>query len=682
MANNKTYPTEQLQEPDNRASIIIRALALLLLNLTILFSVIWVTNSISTELLASFYYLLIVFLLIIGGLDIILSLMILKLSFVRSLHFFFLMFLPLIFFIAIFARLVLIISDTIFPEKVRKLLPIITAYRMLLIAISDIFISGERSAAMEAIEELGELKNQQDQVAKGYAARKAIGQTVDYGLSFAILVLLGVGPLLMENEFFAENPWIIVLVLSSFTVVISLLATLFGPVYTYFSGCKNYCLKKGAYRGASIYWKLEQLFSIPFLATKSGFMLLDMPPIDAETLQDFSSQIKNELNDIQSSVNSLLARDTSQIPSQMRSKIRDLVKQTGGGLGDLNFETIKEELAREFALSLYQLEFPLMFWRRKKAIKNFAETMGIPKNDAEDILRLINVKIDYRQAPVDMVNAILIAGAMKGIVQKEQEYHELLSDADFAEISTGLAFGVRQFIEDQYKLDTPSQRFWTRIKNFFTAIVTPFVVLFWGIGLYFQVVYEEFRFKAGSTSRHEFVEYHKMRWREILVALNNSPIIFVSKMHYLKNKVLGKDTVVVTVEGLGIDQLQVSDDILAQIPAVEPKVPAVEQKMPALPLIPEEPTPPTNPWKTFFAIIIKFIFIFPVAIIVFVKQFSGFFYRLIKNEETEENIHNRFQSDISHAALASCYVELYSKLVDASSMFHRQFDGSEPSTEN
>ncbi|MHA1911065.1 MAG: hypothetical protein ACTSYA_05135 [Candidatus Kariarchaeaceae archaeon] len=675
MASDESYPTEQLQEPNNRVSIIIRASALFLLNLTIFFSVIWVTNAFPTEFLASFYYILIIFLLIIGGLDIILSLMILKLSFVRSLHFFFRMFLPLIFFIAIFARLLLIISDTIFPEKVRKLLPIITAYRMLLLAISDIFISTERSVAMEAIQELDELKNQQDQVAKGYAARKAIGQTVDYGLSFAILVLLGVGPLLMENEFFAENPWIIVLVLSSFTVVISLLATLFGPLYTYFNGCKNYCLKKGAYRGASIYWKLEQLFSIPFLATKSGFMLLDMPPIDAETLQDFSSKIKNELNDIQSSVNSLLARDTSQIPSQMRNKIQDLVKQTGGGIGDLNFESIKEEVAREFALSLYQLEFPLMFWRRKKAVKKFAENLDLATRDAEDVLRLINVKIDYRQAPVDMVNAILIAGAMKGIVQKEQEYHELLSDADFVEISTGLAFGVRQFIEDQYKLHDKSRRIKTRIKNFFTALITPFVVLFWGIGIYLQIVYEELRLKIGSSSKHEFTEYHKMRWREILVALNNSPIIFVSKMHYLKNKVFGKDTVVVTIEGLGLDQLQLKEEIT-------PQIPVVAQDIPALPLVPEKPTPPSNPWKTFFKIIVKFIFILPVAIITFVKQVSGFIYRLIKREETEEKMYNRFQADISHAALASCYIELYSKLVDASSMFHRQFSGSEPTQEN
>jgi hypothetical protein len=673
MASDELYPTEQLQEPSNRVSIIIRALALFLLNLVIFFSIIWITNTISTELLASYYFLLIVFLLLIGGLDIILSLMILNTSFVRSLHFFFLMFLPVIFSIAIFARVILIISDTLFPERVRTLLPIITAYRMLLLAISDMFISAERSAAMEALQELDELKTKQDQVAKGYAARKAIGQTVDYALSFGLLIGLGLGATLMQNEFFAENPWVIVIFLSSATVVISLLATLFGPLYTYFSGCKNYCLKKGAYRGASLYWKLEQLFSIPFLATRSGFMLLDMPPIDAETLNEFSAQIKNEMNDIQSSVNSLLARDSSQIPSLMRTKIQDLVKQSGGSLGDLNFESIQEELAREFALSLYQLEFPLMFWRRKKAIKKFAESLNLAVNDTEDILRLINVKIDYRQAPVDMVNAILVAGAMKGIVQKEQEYQELLSDADFAEISTGLAFGVRQFIEDQYMLESKPRRFWMQIKNFFVSIFTPFIVLFTGVGLYLQIVYEEFREKSGSTSMKEIGEYNKMRWREILVVLNNYPIIFVSKLHFLKNKVFGKDTVVVTVEGLGLDQVQ--EDISSLIPAVAPEIPD-------LPLIPEKPTPPTNPWKVFFKIIIKIIFILPVAIIALVKQITGLIYRLIKNEETEEKMHNRFQADISHAALASCYVELYSKLVDASSMFHRQYAGSEPKETN
>jgi len=674
MSIDEFYPTDQSQKPNSKASIISRALILLALNLTIFFLVLWITNSISTEMLASYYYLLIVLLLLIGGLNVIISLLILKTSFVYSLHFFFLIFLPVIFLIAIFARFLLIISDILFPEKVRRLLPIITAYRMLLLAISDLFISTERSTAMGALQELDELKNQQDQVAKGYAARKAIGQTIDYGLSFAILFVLGVGPWLMGYEIFAENPWIMVIFLSSMTVLISLLATLFGPVYTYFGGCKNYCLRKGAYRGASIYWKLEKLFSIPFLATRSGFMLLDMPPIDAETLQDFSTQIKNEMNDIQSSVNTLLARDSSQIPSQMRSKIQELVKKTGGSLGDLNFESIQEGLAREFALSLYQLEFPLMFWRRKKAVKKFAENLDLSKKDAEDILRLINVKIDYRQAPVDMVNAILMAGAMKGIVQKEQEYQELLSDADFAEISMGLAFGVRQFIEDQYLLHTRSRRFWTRIKNFFTAIISPFVVLFWGIGLYLKIVYDELRDKISSASRHDMGEYYKMRWNEILVALNNYPIIFVSQMHYFKNKIFGKDTVIVTIEGLGLEQLQVTEEIAAQIPAVEPSIPA-------LPMIPEKPTQPTNPWKSFFKFLIKIIFILPVAVLTLVKQVYGFVFGLIKREETDEKVYNRFQADISHAALASCYVELYLKLVDASSMFHRQFAGSEPTME-
>ena len=287
MSNDKSFHSEQRQS--SHISLIIRGLCLLLLNLGIFFSVFWAMNVISIELMVTYYYLLIVFLLLIGGFDIILSLMILDTSFVRSLHFFFVMFLPLIFLISVSARIVLTISDIVFPEKVRRLLPIITAYRMLLIAISDLFISSERAAAMDAIEELGELKNQQDQVAKGYAARKAIGQTLDYALSFAILFVLGVGPWLMGYEIFAENPWIMVVVLSSFTVLISLLATLFGPLYTYFSGCKDYCLKKGAYRGATVYWRLEKLFSIPFLATRSGFMLLDMPPIDADTLNEFSS---------------------------------------------------------------------------------------------------------------------------------------------------------------------------------------------------------------------------------------------------------------------------------------------------------------------------------------------------------------------------------------------------------
>ena len=126
------------------------------------------------------------------------------------------------------SKLLVWIIDFFIPRKLQELIPIIDVQRTFLVYGAQMLTPPVKKELEAAVDTLQTVSGQVEEIAKGYAIRKAVGQSVDYALSFAVLGGLGVAKWLVEHHI---SPILIALFASSATVIIATLAGFFGPVY-------------------------------------------------------------------------------------------------------------------------------------------------------------------------------------------------------------------------------------------------------------------------------------------------------------------------------------------------------------------------------------------------------------------------------------------------------------------
>ncbi|MCY3412585.1 MAG: hypothetical protein INQ03_13180 [Candidatus Heimdallarchaeota archaeon] len=517
------------------------------------------------------------------------------------------------------AQFIVAAVDIIFPPRLQELVPYIEVTREMIFSLTQFMASEERIQAKEALENLETVSGRVEEIAEGYALRKGLGQGIDLGLTFIVFVLGGV--LTFMTSDLRIPPQVIAALFASLGLALSTFAGFFGPFYGLASSCKEFTLKHGNYRGAVIYKAIEQLFSIPFMAASAGFLLLDLPPIDGESLDEFKNEMNDQINEIGDNINSLLGTDSSAVPRKTRKMIANLVGSEDSGLGKLDFRNILKETNRAFALTYYQHEFSWKPWKRKSIVSEFAERIHFDLQGAEDALKLIGFKIQAGQLDDDMVNNIMVSAAMKGVIMMEQKYMEMLGDLELGQTCTGLAFGARQFIEDHYVVRTEFiEKFIAKARSFFIGFFAVPIVLIISFHNYANRFFDEVSYAfADMIFDGRGAKLFKMRAHEVYGELLKIPANI--RASRAEKKELKKDEEKVE---------EMKEERNFQIKAI---------------LI----TIVSKVWQ---------VIVFPIKIIIGiilwpVKKFRG----------EEENKREQFEEAVSHAALVSMYEELYKQLI-------------------
>ncbi|MHA2504209.1 MAG: hypothetical protein ACXAE3_15225 [Candidatus Kariarchaeaceae archaeon] len=420
------------------------------------------------------------------------------------------------------SKLILELWNIFFPPRMRELIPYLEVTRELFLNISIALADPKRLEAEVALASLNDLSGQVDELAEGYAIRKGVGQSIDVGLTVVVFAFLGVLSFLTDDLGIPTE--VIALLFGSLALALSTFAGFFGPFYGLAGACKEYTLKHGNYRAASIYKVIENVFSIPFNVASAGFLFLDLPPIDADTLEDFKGELQEQLEEVTSNISSLLGRDRGAVPRKTQKMIAALAGSAETNLNKLDFRDLRQETAREFALTYFQHEFAWKPWNRKTAVKEFAQKYYFDQQTGEENLMLISDKIRLGQTDEDLVNNVMVTAALRSIVMMEEKYQSRLADLELGQTCTGLAFGARQFIKDHYKVETAFQRYSTSIYHFFMglfAIPIVTVIAFKGYAnRFFDEVVEAIAdgLFAGGTKDHI-----KIRTREIIDAIDQLP---------------------------------------------------------------------------------------------------------------------------------------------------------------
>lgn len=425
--------------------------------------------------------------------------------------------------VAITCQIFVSLIDLIFPPKLQELVPYIGALRDLFLNISQTMADPHRLEAEQALANLGNMADQVDDLGEGYALRKSVGQGIDLGLTAVVLIGLGVLNTMID---FGIPTTLVYIFFGSLGLAFATFSGFFGPFYGLASAAKDLSLRYGNYRGAAFYKTIEQLFAIPFMAASAGFMLLDLPPVDGETLNDFKNEMHDQITEISDNINSLLGKNQAAVPRKTRKMIAQLMESTTQNLGKLDFRNIREDTAREFALTYYQHEFSWKPWKRKSAISEFAAANHFDRETGEDTLRLIGYKIEAGQMDDDMVSNVMITAAMKGVIMMEQQYQELFEDVELGQTCTGLAFGARQFLQDHYIVRSKTKRIYDALKNFIIGVFAIPIVLLISYHRYANRFFDVF---GGNIWNQRIIENSRIRFAEIFSNLKNIPSKLKSK---------------------------------------------------------------------------------------------------------------------------------------------------------
>ncbi len=418
------------------------------------------------------------------------------------------------------AQVILNIFDFLFPVKLQEAIPLLEVNRTFIFALSRLMTDPVRIEAEETISQLVDISTKVEDIGESFALRKGVGQTIDNALS-AVALSAGLIAYFSQSQFGDFGP-VLIYIFSSTSMVLATLAGIFGPPYFVFKDAKERCLKFGNYRGAVLFNTLESLMAIPFYGGAAGFLVLDLPPVDQPSLEEFKLEISEQLDEISDRIVNLLGTGESRIPDRAKRLINEILDESQESLNKIDFRNIREEKAREFALQIYQNEFTLKFWKRKKALEEFANRYHLTLEEAKYNLMNLSFKILAGQEDEDLINNLMVTAVLKIIIQEEQKYSELVDDLELGKISTGLAFGVRQFMKDHYAFQSKWKNRKSRILNFFYGLfVLPYIL----INAYYQYALISYKFlvmKFVNLKNRPVVEYSKMRYTEIGIQLDRT----------------------------------------------------------------------------------------------------------------------------------------------------------------
>ena len=393
--------------------------------------------------------------------------------------------------ISISTKFMIIIYDILIPKALREYVPFLNMIRKMALPISEILAGKKSKEISEVTKELDELDLQKEKVMKAYPLRRTIGQALSMGISPLLLIVIptiiwGRGLIDTIGESLSIPTWLVYMLLGTIMLMLSWIVTLFGPFYVIFHKSSELMLKLGAYRWASIFQDLENLFAIPYFTAKSSFSFFDAPPISSETLQEFKLDIKDEVDSIKEKVEGLLALDAKNVPDRSKKQLEDLLKKIEIPLEKFDLAKVKDKTSRTFALLIWKKESSILPWRRKEALEEFAFQNNMTTQEVEDTFIQINRKRKEEGITEATIKSILITGALKGIEKQEEKYKQIMSDIEANKLAISLALGTEQYLEDVYSPLPKVFKVFKAIGLSILALLMPFLLIIFAILLYIK----------------------------------------------------------------------------------------------------------------------------------------------------------------------------------------------------
>ncbi len=439
----------------------------------------------------------------------------------------------LIMLVIIGAKTFLYFFDLVIPRELRDYVPFFQMVRTSTFTASQIMAGKKSREVMQVSNELDELVLKQQKIKKNYPLRRGIGQAVSMGISPIILVVIptviwGEGIVALIKDWLITYPslagleqldLLVGLMLGTLMLVISWIATVFGPIYVVFHKSSKILTRLGAYRWGSFYQDLENLFSLPYYAAKSSFSFFDAPPISSETLEEYKLTIYEEAAVMKEKVQGLLALDTMNVTDRSKQMLEELLKRAEIPLEKLDLTKITDETARTFALLIWSKESSLILWRRDKALYQFSENNKIPHADARKILQNVGNKLKHKEIDDYIIKSLLITGALKGISEQEKKYKQVMSDVEYNKLAIALGLGAEQYLEDVFSTMKLDRAIFKQTGIFFFAILLPFAIIIYSLLLYVKHII--FYLLKSIFSRRNFLLFKALsiRYSEISLTL-------------------------------------------------------------------------------------------------------------------------------------------------------------------
>ncbi len=457
-----------------------------------------------------------------------------------------------------FGKLSLILFDIIVPRGLRELVPLLQMYRKYAVTVAN-FLSGKKSKEiLEVSQELDEIVLREQRMMKAYPIRRAFGEVINVAIGTPIIIiaiptlvvrifrigyaiffftfeqLSTLGPLgspnylryldllyVFEYWFNIKPIWTITL-FGTGLLVVSWIATIFGPIYALFHQCSLYLMRWGAYRWANIYRTLENFFSLPYHAAKSSFSFFDAPPVSTETLVDFRLEIMEEVDAMKQKVQQLLSLDPRNVPERSKNNLEKLLTEAELSLNELDISKITKQTGRTFALIIWSKESSIFPWMRQEAKAGFAKKNNMSRKEVEKAFKVILTKIEEGYISYDLFSSVLITGALKGVAKQQVKYKQIMPDVEYNKLAIALALGAQQFIKDEFTYRPWYRKLGQKLGISLIAPFMPFGMLLYIFYKYIRhVIIYSFR-AIISIGTRKIIKFFSQRFKEISETLTTT----------------------------------------------------------------------------------------------------------------------------------------------------------------
>ncbi|MHA1407581.1 MAG: hypothetical protein ACTSSG_09395, partial [Candidatus Heimdallarchaeaceae archaeon] len=424
------------------------------------------------------------------------------------------------------AKFFLIFFDILVPRALREYVPFLNMIRKSTLSLSEIMAGKKSKEISEVSNEIEEIELRQQKALKAYPIRRGIGQALSMGISPIILIAIPTaiwGETLIQmikpyfSSFIPDNVLniLIPILLGTVMLIISWIATVFGPIYIVFHKSSKTLVKMGAYRWAALYQDLGNFFALPYFAAKSSFSFFDAPPISSETFQEFKLDIMDEVETIKAKVSDLLALDVKHVSERSKKMLEDLLKKVDIPLEKFDLTKITDETSRAFALLIWSKEASLFPWRRDEALEEFAKNNNLTVEEGEQVLSKIMEKVKRKEISNYMFKSLLVTGALKGITKQEKKYKQLMSDLEYNKLALALALGTEQYLEDIYTPMNKTLKILRQIGISVLAIFLPYLLILFALVLYIKHILFSFIKTIFSKKTIQLPKLMINRYKEI-----------------------------------------------------------------------------------------------------------------------------------------------------------------------
>ncbi len=541
----------------------------------------------------------------------------------------------LLYIVVVFAKVVFQIYETLIPRGLRELVPILNLWRKYLVYISNLFSSHEKMEMVKIEEEIDELIIKEDRINKAYPIQRGVGETYDHVLIIVVIIVASLVLIQSQTtnfdalldavtnrfEFFQRlgetARWllltVIAIICSTVMGILSFIATITGPIYSLFHKSSLRMVKIGAYRFASYYQKVEDLFALPYLASKASFSFFDAPPISQETYEEFKLDLMGDLKNLRRRFTNILNLD----PTSLSEKAKEVYRRFLSSKSEerLDMTQIEDYISRAFALEIWQKETSMIPWSKEPGLALFAERHNLPYKEAKQTFDFVTVKLQDKFITKPFYSSILLTGALKGVMAVENKYEMPMSDMEYNQLAFSLALGAQRYIIDHFAKPRFRRGLRIKLRNLSYGLIVPYIELFDAFVSYGKHIgsYSKRRFSKGWSKRAG--KFLGTRFAEIQKGLF-SILLEEDETKDKKEK----------------QNLAEAKEVLKMV------------------------------WKAFL-FLFKVILALPLSIYYMLKLFFQFFVSIWRFNQPEAKKKRNFEKDLAKESMVAMYDEIYSKLV-------------------